>query len=172
MKIAVVGFSGSGKSTLARRLGKIYGMTVLHLDSVHWLPGWAERPEAEERAMVEEFLNSHEEWVIDGNYSSLSYDRRMAEADRIVQMLFPPLPALGRVLRRRRQYSGANRPDLPEGCPEKVDGEFVRWVLWDGRSKDTRARYAKYRALYPDKTVVLRTQRQIDRFLGRTGAPD
>lgn len=47
MRIAVIGYSGSGKSTLAARLGAAYGVPVLHLDSVHWLPGWVERPREE-----------------------------------------------------------------------------------------------------------------------------
>jgi Adenylate kinase and related kinases len=43
MKIAIIGYSGSGKSTLAAKLGKFYHAEVLHLDSVHFLPGWVER---------------------------------------------------------------------------------------------------------------------------------
>lgn len=43
MKIAILGYSGSGKSTLARRLGEQYGIPVLHLDRVQFLPGWRER---------------------------------------------------------------------------------------------------------------------------------
>lgn len=45
MKIAVIGFSGGGKSTLARRLGELYGVEVLHLDTVHHLSGWRSGPE-------------------------------------------------------------------------------------------------------------------------------
>ena len=165
MKIAVVSYSGSGKSTLARRLGEKYGAPVLHLDSVHWLPGWRERPDAEERAMAEAFLESHTDWVIDGNYSALFYDRRMAEADQIVQMLFPRLVSLYRVVKRYRRFAGRTRPDLPGDCPEKLDGEFIRWVLWDGRRKKARDRYRRIREQYPEKTVVLRSQRQIDDFL-------
>ena len=44
MKIAILGTSGSGKSTLAKRLGEAYGLPVLHMDTVHFLPGWVERP--------------------------------------------------------------------------------------------------------------------------------
>ena len=52
MKIVVNGYSGSGKSTLARRLGKLYQIPVLHLDTVHWLPGWEEKEEEQERSEV------------------------------------------------------------------------------------------------------------------------
>ena len=52
MKIAIIGYSGSGKSTLARKLGAIYNAEVLHLDTVHWLPGWKERADEEKMNIV------------------------------------------------------------------------------------------------------------------------
>ena len=68
MKIVVNGYSGSGKSTLARRLGKLYQIPVLHLDTVHWLPGWEEKEEEQERSEVRAFMDRNASWVIDGNY--------------------------------------------------------------------------------------------------------
>ena len=68
MKIVVNGYSGSGKSTLARRLGKLYQIPVLHLDTVHWLPGWEEKAEEQERSEVRAFMDRNASWVIDGNY--------------------------------------------------------------------------------------------------------
>ena len=84
MKIAILGTSGSGKSTLAKRLGERYGLPVLHMDTVHFLPGWVERPFAEEEAIVRQFLDENAGgWVIDGNYSKTCYARRLKEADKI-----------------------------------------------------------------------------------------
>lgn len=57
MKIMIIGTSGSGKSTLAQTLGQRYGVPVLHLDAVHFLPGWVERTPEEETALVEQFLD-------------------------------------------------------------------------------------------------------------------
>ena len=77
MKIAILGTSGSGKSTLAKRLGERYGLPVLHMDTVHFLPGWVERPFAEEEAIVRQFLDENAGgWVIDGNYTKTCYARR------------------------------------------------------------------------------------------------
>ena len=59
MKIAILGTSGSGKSTLAKRLGETYGLPVLHMDTVHFLPGWVERPFEEEEAIVRQFLDEN-----------------------------------------------------------------------------------------------------------------
>ena len=69
MKIAILGTSGSGKSTLAKQLGEQCGAPVLHLDAVHFLPGWVERAPEEEKTILSRFLDEHDSWVIDGNYT-------------------------------------------------------------------------------------------------------
>ena len=89
MKIEIMGYSGSGKSTLCRELAERYQLPALHLDQVQFLPNWEIRPEEEKMEQVAAFLDEHPKgWVIDGNYSKLSYERRNEEADRIVQLLF------------------------------------------------------------------------------------
>ena len=104
MKIAILGTSGSGKSTLAKRLGERYGLPVLHMDTVHFLPGWVERPFAEEEAIVRQFLDENAGgWVIDGNYTKTCYARRLKEADKIIVLWFSPLVCLWRAIRRWQQ---------------------------------------------------------------------
>ena len=134
MKIAIIGYSGSGKSTLARHLGRQYGLDVLYLDKVYWLPGWRERPKAETQGMVEAFLDTHSAWVIDGNYTSFSFERRIAEADRILFLNFNRFRCLSRAVARHRAYRGRSRPSITEGCPEKMDWEFFWWILCRGRT--------------------------------------
>ena len=134
MKIAILGTSGSGKSTLAKRLGERYGLPVLHMDTVHFLPGWVERPFAEEEAIVRQFLDENAGgWVIDGNYSKTCYARRLEEADKIIVLWFSPLVCLWRAIRRWQQNKGRVRESSAPGCEEKIDAEFVRWILHDGR---------------------------------------
>ena len=94
MKIAILGTSGSGKSTLAKRLGETYGLPVLHMDTVHFLPGWVERPFEEEETIIRRFLDENAGgWVIDGNYTKTCYARRLEEADQVIVLWFSPLAA-------------------------------------------------------------------------------
>ncbi len=165
MKIAVIGFSGSGKSTLAQKLGKLTGAPVLHLDNVQFLPDWEIRPLEEKQAMVRDFLDSHCAWIIDGNYTKLSYERRLEEADQIWILLFNRVTRLYRVLRRYRQYRGKTRPDMAEGCTEKVDAEFARWVLWDCCTPEKTERFRDVVRRYPEKSHLLENQRQVDACL-------
>ena len=165
----VVGYSGSGKSTLARALSAHYGVPALHLDAVQFRAGWQERPREEQREILGAFLDANGGWVVDGNYTWNHFERRLEESDRIVLMLFPRLAALWRVVKRYHTYKGKVRPDMGEGCAEKLDWAFVRWVLWEGRGKKQRTRWRGVAAQYPEKCVVLRSQRQIDRWMKAVG---
>ena len=100
MKIAILGLSGSGKSTLAKQLGSFYHAPVLHLDAVHFLPGWVERVPGEEEQLVTSFLDTHSSWVMDGNYTKTCYARRLEEADQIIVLAFNRFLCLWRVIRR------------------------------------------------------------------------
>lgn len=168
MKISIIGYSGSGKSTLARGIGEKRALPVLHLDSVHWLPGWHERADEEEDRIVTAFLDANPAgWVIDGNYRKMAYDRRMAEADRIICLEFSRTVCLFRVMKRWAVYHSKTRPDMGAGCNEKVDLAFIRWILRDGRSPTIQARRRALREQYPEKYVLLKNQRQVDGFLKR-----
>ena len=164
MKIALIGYSGSGKSTLAQKLGQKYGAEVLHIDTVHWLPDWQERPREEEEQMMQSFLDTHDTWVIDGNYKKLLFDRRMEEADRIIFMAFNRFSCLYRVIRRYRTYKGRTRESITEGCDEKIDKEFLLWILRDGRSKKHKRAYQDVLDRYGEKTVVIKNQRQLTHY--------
>lgn len=171
MKIAIIGYSGSGKSTLARRLAEVYGTDVLHFDAVQFLPGWEVRPQEEKARITEEFLNTHDAWVIDGTYSKLFFERRMEEADEIVLLLFNRFTCLFRAYCRYRKYANATRPDMAEGCNEKFDWEFTKWILWLGRDRKSRERFHRVAAQYKDKAVIIKNQKQLDAYLAAKGAP-
>lgn len=133
------------------------------MDSVQFLPGWEVRPDDEKQKMVDAFLDGHKDgWIIDGNYSKLSFERRAEEADIIIQLLFGRINCLFRCFKRYITYRGTKRPDMAEGCNEKFDAEFVKWILWEGRSKTVRERYKGIQKQYPDKVIVIRNQKQLN----------
>ena len=167
MKIAIIGYSGSGKSTLARQLASIYGIDVLHFDAVHFLPDWEIRCREDKERITKEFLDTHTDWVIDGNYSKLYYERRMEEADLIVLLLFNRFSCFIRAYSRYLKYKNKTRPDMAEGCKEKFDLAFMKWILFEGRTKGAKDRYAKVISEHGDKAVIIKNQKQLDLFLSR-----
>ena len=166
MKIEIMGYSGSGKSTLCRNFSEKYNIPSLHLDTVHFLPNWEVRKDSEKQRLVTSFLdNNPEGWVIDGNYTKLSYDRRVEEADIVIQMLFNRFSCLWRCIKRYHAYKGKSRPDMAEGCNEKMDWEFVKWILWEGRTKQAKERYKKLQKRYPEKVIVIKNQKQLKKYM-------
>ena len=165
MKIAIVGYSGSGKSTLARKLAELYQIDVFHFDTIQFLPDWKIRSEDEKIKLTKVFLDAHDSWVIDGNYSKLFFERRMAEANIIILLLFNRFSCFYRAYHRYTQYKNETRPDMAEGCKEKFDFEFAKWILWAGRTKRVRERYRDVILKYPEKAIVIKNQKELDRYI-------
>ncbi|PWR08142.1 adenylate kinase, partial [Micromonospora sicca] len=122
----VVGSSGAGKSTLAREVARRLDLPLIHLDRHYWRPGWVDADDADFRADVAA-LAARPAWVMDGNYGA-TLDLRLPRADLLVLCDPPRLRCLARVLGRRWAHRATPRADLPEGCPEQVDLEFLRYV--------------------------------------------
>lgn len=164
-RIAVIGCAGSGKSTLARELGQRLGLPVIHLDRLYWRPGWEATPPDEWREIVRQ-ATAQDQWVIDGNYSS-TMDLRLARADTVVFLDFPTAVCTWRVLKRWASQRGRQREDVGEGCPEKVDLEFLKWI-WGYRK---RSRPGTLRMLSEKKdgqVFVLRNAEEVAHFLALT----
>lgn len=167
MKIAIIGHSGSGKSTLAAFLGEKYGLPVLHIDTIHFLPNWVERELEDELSLMRAFLdeNSERGWVIDGNYRKLEHERRMEEADLIIYLNYGRFTCYRRAKERARKYRNTVRPSIAPGCPEKFDREFRTWILRGGRTKPKLERYAALIEQYKEKSVEIKNDLELRRFL-------
>ncbi len=165
MKICIIGYSGSGKSTLAKHLSTYYRIPALYLDTVHFLPEWVERNDEEARAMVADFMQQNKSWVIDGNYGKLLQKERLEEADQIIFMNFSRFHCIRRAYHRYRTHKNKTRESMAKGCPEKFDFAFFKWLLYEGRTKKRRDHYRSILDQYPNKTVVIRNQRQLDAFI-------
>ena len=169
MKIAIAGYSGSGKSTLAKMLGEKHSLPVLHFDTVQFLPGWEVRDFEEQLKMTNEFMDKNDSWVIEGNYFKLCLERRIAEADEVILLLFSRLTCLKRAFGRYLKYKNTTRPDMAEGCNEKFDFEFFMWILRDGRVKERRSKYEHIISSCGKKCVVIKNQRQLDVYMKSRG---
>ena len=168
MRIQIIGYSGSGKSTLAQRLGEMYGLPVLHLDTVQFYGNWNERSLEGQNARVQKFLEENKGWVIDGNYARVC-PQRFSMADVCIFLDFARVPCLAANLRRWWQYRGKARPSL--GCEEKFDAEFFWWIMHEGRTKARRAQHEAHFAA-AKQGVRLCTHRQVNKYLASLPAPE
>jgi len=160
-RILVIGPSGAGKSTLARRLGAVTGLPVVHLDQVFWNPGWIPTPGDEFRRKLTDVLE-RPEWIVDGGYVT-TQENRLARADAVVFLDFPPRLYRYRVLKRLATHFGRTRADMSPGCPERLDWEFLRWV-WRWHH-DVRPDVLRKLRDTQAELVTLETPHEVDRFV-------
>ena len=66
---------------------------------------------------------------MDGNYSG-TFDLRFKACDAVVFLDMPRLVCLWRVLKRSMIYRNRSRPDMGAGCHEKLDREFIKFIMW------------------------------------------
>ena len=159
----IIGCCGAGKSTLAKELQQRTSLPLIHLDQAYWQPNWTEPDKEEWMAKVEK-LASWPRWIIDGNYSS-SMEIRLAKADTIIFLDRSTLTCLGRVLRRIFKYYGRVRPDMPAGCKERLNWDFLHYVLIFNRTR--RPKIMRMIRERPDgKTLIrLRSNRDVRHFM-------
>lgn len=151
-RIAVIGCGGSGKSTLARQLGATLEIPVHHLDHSYWKAGWVATP-ADEWASVHDDLCGKPTWILDGNYGG-TMDTRLRAAETVIFLDLPRWRCLWRAFRRYRQYRGQVRPELSDGCPERLTGDYIKWI-WTYRKTRRPRILQKLHCLESDKNVVI-----------------
>ena len=161
MKILILGCCGSGKSTFAIQLSEKTGIPAIHLDQLFWKPGWVEssKPEFDQTLLA---ALDRPEWIIDGNYSR-TLPQRLRACDRVFLFRLPRRVCLCGILRRYLRYHGRTRPDMTGGCPEQLDGEFLRYT-WNFE----KTQGEKLRNLIRDSgkpCTVFRSRRQADKYL-------
>jgi adenylate kinase family enzyme len=154
----IIGAPGSGKSTLARAVGNRLGLPVVHFDHIFWTPDWVERPKADQETLARQ-IEAQKMWVCEGNFSR-TWDSRAARADLVVWLDLPMVLRFWRVLKRWGQWRGRTRPDMADGCPERLDPEFLHYVLtsWPAFNRKAAALLA---SLPPGKGIRLRRRRAI-----------
>lgn len=161
-RVIIIGCGGSGKSTLARQLGEKTGLPVVHLDKLFWHPGWVESTKEEIDAKIMQVL-AQPQWIIDGNFNR-TLPERLKRCDTVIYLDFSRIACLMGVLKRVITTYGTVRPDMAEGCPERFDFEFLKWV-WNF-NKNKREKY--YRLLNEAEgveTIVLKNRRAVKKFL-------
>ncbi len=169
-RVLVIGVGGAGKSTFAKRLGEILKIEVTHLDRLYWSAGWKKMEKQEWKERVGELIQG-DEWIMDGNYTG-TMDVRIKACDTVIFLDIARPVCLWRVCKRALMYRGRIRPDMAEGCSEKVDLEFLRWIWNYGKEIKPQVLKLLEENAEGKNIVVLRTQKEIDGFLARVEAEE
>ena len=159
MKIAILGYAGSGKTYLADYISAKENTPVLHLDEIKWDKEWKPIDDAAVLPQVSDFMTNND-WIIDGFYDYLYYSERLESADLIILLLLPRLTCFFRALRRTKQRK-------KDGYKNDLNWWFIKFTLFGCRNKERRRTYAEIAEKYKNKTVVLKTKRQVEEFMAK-----
>jgi len=164
-RVAVVGSGGAGKTTFARELSRRTGLPVVHLDHLYWSPGWVETPSEEWKVVLQGRLSA-DEWIADGNYAG-TFDVRFPKADTIIILAPSRWTCVSRVLRRTLANHG--RSVQADGCPERIDLKFLKWV-WRYQSDSRPLLDVAIREHGgTSKVIELKTPREVKQFFESLG---
>lgn len=126
-RIAVIGCSGAGKTRFATALAARTGLPVIHLDAEYWQPGWRRNEKDVWLARHAELI-AREAWILDGNMTG-TLEARLQRVDTVFWFDASTVASLFGVAQRTMRYFGRNRPDMAPGCPERIDRDFLKYVL-------------------------------------------
>ena len=101
---------------------------------------------------------------MDGNYAS-SLDIRLPRVDTVFWLDHPRHLCVRRVLGRVAGNYGRVRDGLPEGCPERLDLEFLRYI-WNFNAKQRPRLKAALEKFGSHATLhTLKSDRDVERVL-------
>ena len=163
-RIIIIGCGGAGKSTLARQLGEKLNLPVVHLDKLFWQPGWVETPQAEFDALLRQEM-AKDKWIMDGNFNR-TLPERVQRCDTIIYLDFNRVACLLGVCKRVLTTYGKARPDMGEGCPERIDWEFLQWV-WNFNKNKREGNYRLLNEAQGVEIIVLKNRRAVKKFLSQ-----
>lgn len=160
-RVMVIGPCGAGKSTAAARLAELTKLPLIHMDKLNWQAGWVETETQALRDKVSAAA-AGERWIIEGNYGG-TMELRLARATLVLYLDYPIPLCLWRILKRIWQFRGKTRPDMTEGCEERLDMAFLWYVArWNsGPGPRTEAKLIGHES----KIVRLRSPAQLDDWI-------
>jgi adenylate kinase family enzyme len=110
---------------------------------------------------------------MDGNYSG-TMEVRFARADTVIFLDLPTWSCLFGAVRRYLRYRRQTRPDLAEGCTERLTYEYLKWICSYRKTRRPRIVRRLRQIESAKQVVILDSHAAVEAFLSnlslKTGA--
>jgi Adenylate kinase and related kinases len=128
MHIIIVGNSGTGKSTLSKKIARITGYPLMHLDSLWHMTDYSNTAKIWFDRQQKLFMNQVN-WIIDGNYAR-TMNLRIPQADIIIWLKVSRIKSLFRVLKRSLLWriDKSSRAEMPAQFSEHLDSDYLDFL--------------------------------------------
>lgn len=163
MKISILGYSGSGKSTFAKKLSDNFLIEVTYLDKLHFNPNWEIVDKDLFESRIQEVLRL-DKWIIEGNYSKFGTNR-ITDSNLIFIFNFNRFRCLYNLVKRRIKYHNKVRESAADGCIEKIDLAFLKFVMITARNKGRRNYYKALKNNQLNNVIIFKNHRQVNKYI-------
>jgi adenylate kinase family enzyme len=103
-------------------------------------------------------------WILDGNYGG-TMKPRFNEADTIIFMDLPTLSCLRGAMSRYFEYRNRTRPDMSEGNNERLNMDFLLWILSYRRTRRPAIISMLHELEQRKEVVILSSRPAIRKFI-------
>lgn len=165
-RILITGSSAAGKTTLGKELSKKLNLKLFHLDKYFWKPNWV-KPELDEWRETVFSLVEGDKWIIEGNYGS-TFDIRFPKATMIIHFEISPYICLYRAIKRSIKTGKSVREDMAEGCFERFDIDFYKYILSYPKKFGPRV-YQSRDEFFTGEFVIIRNSNDLNNLYSRLG---
>lgn len=156
-RVLVIGSPGVGKSTFAKKLAKITGLPLCHLDLVWYDEEAKQLPRKEFDVHLVEILKG-DEWILDGNYQR-TMEMRVKRCDTVILLEYP----LEVCLAGLRERVGQKKDDF-RWVDKEVNPELMQKAIDFSRDKLPRT-YELMKKYLNKNFIVFKTRDEAESYL-------
>ena len=103
-------------------------------------------------------------WILDGNYRD-TLDMRLKDCDTVIYLDYPRRTAIYGIYKRYFEYRNKQRDSIAEGCREKIDKSFFKWV-WNFKKNAKPIIINKINEYKLEKEVLIfKRRRHLKKYL-------
>ena len=146
-RVIIIGCPGSGKSTFGRKLKRITGLPLYHLDMMFWN---VDKTTVSKEIFIERLqeVMSNPKWIIDGNYGN-TMEMRIKECASVFIFDYPTNDCIEGIESRK----GQPRSDMPWIENGNTDKDFIDFI--NKYNSESRPKVISILEKYTSKNIVV-----------------